>query len=135
MTKLEKMAWLARIFGAGKTRQDQQWRFPNCSTCSMWQDACIAHGLSEDDVYASADLGGSTGKDDAGILEDLKVVQREGLQVGRRYCIEFEDCCVQGIVPDTYYVGHDEEDDRFMFHRINLGPGWGTWTAKELKVP
>jgi hypothetical protein len=56
------------------------------------------------------------------------------LQKGRRYRVEFDDCCVQGHFEDTFVEFETDEDgdpDGAVFMNARIEPEWGRYTFTE----
>lgn len=61
------------------------------------------------------------------IFEDIR-----NLTPGKCYKISLHDCCIEGSVQGVY-ERFDEQEDQYIFDTCVIGPGWGQWTAREVK--
>jgi len=59
----------------------------------------------------------------------------EELEVGQRYRVTFDDCCVRGWFEGTFVeLRYDTEErvrdnlDEVAFDNGVIGPNWGSWT-------
>ena len=57
---------------------------------------------------------------------------KEKLTKGKKYKIEFSDCCIEGFVYGTF-IEWDEDRQYAKFDIGEIGPDWGAWTPKEVK--
>lgn len=63
-----------------------------------------------------------------------KTWEERDLEIGTRYVIDMNDCCVRGVINAGEFVGIDEEEDVAVFSNCSVGPSWGSWIAEEVQT-